>query len=307
MRTHFKNLISFEEKESYLGEKRLFFSYLFVIYLVALTFSHLFIKNKLFFLNDPTPQELALQEENEKIYNVLVEQKIITDEVKDEIKALSDKDSAGAGGITEKEGFHTLTKFRELIFGSVASKANPQSKKASREDPLEVSILSDDPIRNKQESQDQQESKDSNPSVNSQASQIPSNYRFQQDFLFRWDGSRALTLATKELVGYLYFKNMLKQIESSFAPPGGGNFAYRDVAGYVVREGIKAGTTKVLFMLNPSGKVVDVKLVSGQGQVMVDNACLDSIRGQNFGPVPEDVKKKGLIFGIQFIFPAFFR
>jgi outer membrane biosynthesis protein TonB len=60
-------------------------------------------------------------------------------------------------------------------------------------------------------------------------------------------------------------------------------------------------------MLNPSGKVVDVKLVSGQGQVMVDNACLDSIRGQNFGPVPEDVKKKGLIFGIQFIFPAFFR
>ena len=56
-------------------------------------------------------------------------------------------------------------------------------------------------------------------------------------------------------------------------------------------------------MLEDTGRVIDVKLVSSQGQRMIDKACLDSIRGQNFGTVPEEVKKIGLIFGINFIFP----
>ena len=100
---------------------------------------------------------------------------------------------------------------------------------------------------------------------------------------------------------------MLRRIEESFAPPGGGNYGYRDMAGTVTREGIKPGMTKVQFLLSEGGQVLDVKLISSQGQTVVDQSCVDSIRGQNFGPVPEEIKAKGLIFGINFIFPDMYR
>lgn len=75
------------------------------------------------------------------------------------------------------------------------------------------------------------------------------------------------------------------------------------MAGTVVREGILPGQVKVLFMLSEGGQVLDTRLVSSQGQDVVSQACVDSIRGQNFGKVPDEVKAQGLIFGINFIFP----
>jgi hypothetical protein len=136
---------------------------------------------------------------------------------------------------------------------------------------------------------------------------IPFNYRFEQDFLFRWDGSKVISLPRKQLAGYHYFKNMLRKIENSFYPPGGGNYAYRDMAGTVVREGILPGEVKVQFLLNDIGDVIDVKLMAGQGQKIVENACIESIRGQNFGVVPPEVRENGLIFGINFVFPDILR
>ena len=60
-------------------------------------------------------------------------------------------------------------------------------------------------------------------------------------------------------------------------------------------------------MLNDAGQVIDVKQMSSQGQEIVDRACIDSIRGQNFGPVPPEVKEQGMIFGINFVFPGYVR
>ena len=97
---------------------------------------------------------------------------------------------------------------------------------------------------------------------------------------------------------------MIKQIEEGFAAPGGGNIAYRDMAGFFIREGISPGETKVSFMLNDAGQVIDVKQITSQGQEIVDRACMDAIRGQNFGPVPPEVKEQGMIFGINFVFPG---
>lgn len=245
--------------------------------------------------------QLSQKQNKEKIYEVLIEQQRKDETKTDQIKALSDKDSAGKGKLTKKEGFHTLTAFREFFFGGVinlSQQSETQSK--AEDDPTEVGILFKDPLKRSRKKKNNvtifQESDD-------KPTRIPANYRFKQDFLFNWDGAQAITIPTKKLVGFEYFKNMLKQIENRFAPPGGGNYAYRDIAGTVIREAIKPGQTKVLFMLEESGKVLDVKLVSSQGQRMIDKACMDSIRGQNFGPVPEEVKKIGLIFGINFIFP----
>jgi hypothetical protein len=296
----------FNLPESEEGERRLFYSAAFVVLIFSLFLGHMVTRNMLWkMLGDENASMLMPAEEKEKIYDVLVEQQFINPEKKDEYKALSNQDSAGGGGITEKQGFHTLSPFREFIYGSAASnpsKAQPKSEQTKEDDLFEIGIFKADPVSkiSQEESPNQSESA-------GKMMKIPFNYRFQQDFLFRWDGAKALTIPTKQFAGYYYFKNMLKRIEESFAPPGGGNFAYRDMAGTVVREGIKPGMTKVQFLLSEGGQVLDVRLVSSQGQVVVDQSCIDSIRGQNFGPVPEEIKAKGLIFGINFIFPDFYR
>lgn len=293
------------EKEE--GEKRLVLSACFVLLLVSLIFGHMITRNLLWkILGEELAGEETTPEEREKIYEVLVEQQFINPDKKDEYKALSNKDSAGGGGLTEKMGFHALSPFREFIYGSKSaqpSQAQPKEEKTKKEEDLfEIGIFKADPV-----SSVNQEATPNASASSGQMMKIPFNYRFQQDFLFRWDGSKALTIPTKELAGYNYFKNMLRQIEQSFAPPGGGNQAYRDMAGTVIREGIKPGIAKVQFLLNDAGKVLDVKLVGSQGQPIVDSSCMDSIRGQIFGPVPEEVKARGLIFGINFIFPEIYR
>lgn len=297
---------NFELPEKEEGEKRLLFSFALVVLISSLILGHLITRNMLWrMLGAESATEELSPEEKEKIYDVLVEQQFINPDKKDEYKALSNRDSSGGGGITEKQGFHTLSPFREFIFGSSSqspSKQQPKAEQTKEEDLFEVGILKADPktTSNSEESPNQSAS-------SGQMTKIPFNYRFQQDFLFRWDGSKALTVPTKQLAGYYYFKSMLKRIEESYAPPGGGNYAYRDMAGIVRKEGIKEGQSKVLFMLNDLGQVIDVRLVSSQGQAIVDESCMDAIRGQNFGVVPDEIKAKGLIFGINFIFVNYYR
>ncbi len=297
---------NFELPEKEEGEKRLLFSFALVVLISSLILGHLITRNMLWRMlgAENATEELSI-EEKEKIYDVLVEQQFINPDKKDEYKALSNRDSSGGGGITEKQGFHTLSPFREFIFGSSSqspSKQQPKAEQTKEEELFEVGILKADPktTSNSEESPNQSAS-------SGQMTKIPFNYRFQQDFLFRWDGSKALTVPTKQLAGYYYFKSMLKRIEESYAPPGGGNYAYRDMAGIVRKEGIKEGQSKVLFMLNDLGHVIDVRLVSSQGQAIVDESCMDAIRGQNFGVVPDEIKAKGLIFGINFIFVNYYR
>lgn len=285
---------------------RLLWSAAFVFLLASLTISHMLTKNMLWRIlgTDHSVVEVKSGREKEKVYEVLLEQEFTDKSIKDQIKALSDKESAGSGGITEKTGFHTDTPYREFIKGNtntIQSTPQPvQSSSKVEEELFEVGILKNDPVTVSAFQPNNTQSS----AVSGTLTKIPFNYRFEQDFLFRWDGSKAMTVPTKKLAGYHYFKNMLKLIENSFAPPGGGNFAYRDGAGIVAREGIMPGETKVQFLLSESGKVLDVRLMSSQGQDIVSRACLDSIRGQSFGPVPEEVKVNGLIFGINFIFPA---
>ncbi|AYV56826.1 TonB-dependent receptor [Leptospira kmetyi] len=284
-------------------DKRLIYASFLVLALASFFTAHLLTRNMLWKILGSEPMvKMESNEEKEKIYEVLLEQDFVDKNIKDEYKALSNVDAAGAGGITKKEGFHSASPFREFVMGSMARRPSESQKQEAKEKndekAFEVGIYKIDPVQTTTTEETKQSSQ-----TYGRMTKIPFNYRFEQDFLFRWDGNQALSIPRKKLAGYEYFKRMLKQIEGSFAPPGGGNFAYRDMAGTVVREGILPGQVKVLFMLSDGGQVLDVKLVSTQGQDVVSQACMDSIRGQNFGKVPEEVKAQGMIFGINFIFP----
>lgn len=126
-----------------------------------------------------------------------------------------------------------------------------ETKEKNDEKVFEVGIYKIDPVQTTNTDNTKQSTQ-----TYGRMTKIPFNYRFEQDFLFRWDGNQALSIPRKKLAGYEYFKRMLKQIEGSFAPPGGGNYAYRDMAGTVVREGILPGQVKVLFMLSEGGQVL---------------------------------------------------
>ena len=121
---------------------------------------------------------------------------------------------------------------------------------------------------------------------------IPSNYRFRSDFLLRFDGSSLLSMPLRELAGFEYFRSLINKLRNNFAPPG-INYRFQDRAGYVVNEAIIPQIVKVAFALDPEGNVSDVHVVSSIGNDKVDEACMNSLRNQNFGPPPPEIFEKG--------------
>jgi len=240
----------------------------------------------------PSFQPDALMDQKEdKIYPVLVEQDYKPRPETEQFRALSDVSAEGKGGITLTPGFHTLTPFDRLDIGG-GSRAGSQSNASSNE------TRSGEGQQQGSTSQSRGDGQMSNDAM----FRIPMNYRFQQDFSLRYDGSAQLSIARQELAGFRYFQHMLHQIRENFAPPG-LNYAYRDMAGVVVSETISPQVVQVLFLLDPQGNVRDVRKVSSLGQRAVDESCINSLAGQNFGPPPPEVFAQGNIFGINFIFP----
>ena len=78
---------------------------------------------------------------DQKVYEVLLEQEFTNKTKKDEIKALSNEDSAGSGGHTEKEGFHTNSPFYEFIYGGMPSSSPQMTQKDSESKKTEDEII----------------------------------------------------------------------------------------------------------------------------------------------------------------------
>jgi hypothetical protein len=296
---------------------------------LSLIFGFFYIDHTSHLLNELTSGNsesyAALREE---IFPVLIEQADRKDPYKNEKRALSDVSSAGAGRLTKEEGFHSLTPYDQLRISagggnsqqSALRNQSAQSAHASYMPSDSVIWTADDGIfeksSNENPDKENKENKNSDgkdlASVSAPASsgeepeyKIPANYRFRSDFVLHYDDSARLIIARQELKGFRYFQGMLRQIRSGFSPPG-YNFAYRDFAGIVINQPVKPQTVQVLFSLDPDGRVRDVRVTASLGQIAVDQACINSLAGQNFGPPPPEIFEHGNIFGINFIFPAYF-
>lgn len=312
------------------SDRRLTYASVPVFFLFSLLFSHYYLQARSGM--DPVKvqflQEIAPERSSEKIFPVLITQPEFEEEdVPDQQRALSDRSVRGRGGITKEKGFHTLTEYDTFLpqkpsEESASSRQGRESgqqssesmKDLSEEDVSDVEYTGD--LYHKKKLANKQNRDSSMPSGSGSSTgegraqekrdyRIPTNYRFRRDFVLQYDGSRHTAIATKELVGFSYFKGMMRQIRESFAPPG-YNFAYQDRAGTVISQPIKPQSVQVLFSLDEEGYVRDVRVVSSLGQEAVDRACMDTLRNQNFGRPPPEIFQNGNVFGINFIFPSLF-
>ncbi|MBI41714.1 MAG: hypothetical protein CMF59_19135 [Leptospiraceae bacterium] len=266
------------------------------------------------------------------VYPVLLEQDYAAPVTRPETAAMSDVNAGGSGGLTERYGFHTLSQddVLQVSYGSSQTGApstpgggSPGGGQNSPADAQFQGYESGDgpgaspeqrPRQNQAENGNEGPGNRQAATATSQQGQsdrateslpmrIPANYRFQNDFAMRYDQSPSLSIPRRELEGYRYFRDLLRQVRSNFAPPG-LNIAYRDSAGTVISQPIKPQVVRVLFLIDEEGTVRDTRVVSSMGQQPVDQACVRSLEGHNFGKPPPEIFKHGNIFGISFIFPA---
>lgn len=114
-------------------DQRLIYASFLVLALASFFTAHLLTRNMLWKILGSEPVvKMESNEEKEKIYEVLLEQDFVDKNVKDEYKALSNVDAAGAGGITKKEGFHSASPFREFIMGSMARRPSETQKQEAK-------------------------------------------------------------------------------------------------------------------------------------------------------------------------------
>ena len=250
-----------------------------------------------------------------KIYPVLISQKYAPKPKTDQFRALSNVTAEGTGGITKRKGFHTLTPFDELDPGQTGNPGSPGTRVQPRPKPEDQKEKAkrpgDQPKRAKPVERKKKKTaayKPGKPGRGQTGKQykIPANYRFKHDFALRYDSSRRLSIARQELAGFYYFQRMLRQIGQSWSLPG-AIYSYRDQYGRVSNQPVAPQVVKVLFALDPDGRVRDVRVVASLKEQRVDESCLSSLRGQNFGPPPPEVLEQGNIFGINFIIPNVMR
>jgi TonB family protein len=241
------------------------------------------------------------------VYPVLIEQKDEEEIQTERIRALSHKNVEGRGGMTEKEGFHTLSSYDTLSAGHPGMDVNQPAdadQQSDRKDKESAEKTSRNEENGTGRQADARYMKQGNSGrMTDSEFKIPANYRFREDFRFRFDERGGIAVPTQEMAGFKYFRDMLRRIRETFAPPG-LNYAYRDYAGTVISQPIKPQVVKVLFSIDYNGEVRDVRVVSSMGQNAVDRACIDVLDGKNFGAPPPEIFADGHIFGINFIFPS---
>ncbi|WP_244423155.1 TonB family protein [Bradyrhizobium sp. ORS 375] len=73
---------------------------------------------------------------------------------------------------------------------------------------------------------------------------------------------------------------------------------------YPPHAGSQGGTTKVLFRIDRSGRLISVALVESTGDPALDKEALTIVeRAQPFPPPPPDLDDDGIDLRVPFIFP----
>lgn len=274
-------------------DRRLIVSGIPVFLLFSLLWGHFAVDRNPAFLSflHPAPNERSLSADDDKIYPVLVEQEYAPPPRSKQIRALSDKDAEGQGRLTAARGFNTMSSYDVL-------EIKPRAADGRRDNNTTV-------FRGPGNFRRGPDRKSRSRGLNGRESgsfKIPANYRFQQDMRLNFDGSGEISIPRKRFPEFHYFQRMLRTIQDNFAPPG-DNFVRRDYFGYTIHQTIKPQVVKVLFLIDPSGEVRDVRVVPPVVQESVADSCIMSVRGRNFGPPPRAVLDRGGVIGINFIFP----
>ena len=218
----------------------------------------------------------------DKIIQVLLENKESAQGRKDTVKFLSDKTSNASGNITREKGFESISSDHVLQMGKVIHEKSEKSAQASR-------LLKNDLGK----SAPQKKPRESRPSA--PELRIPAHYQFRHDFAFTWDYAGRPVIPTVAFEHYSYFRSMINKIQNVWAPPGGDPYpTFGDeyhrmnyAAGYSRYTTFPSQDVNILFMLDINGNVLDVKMVNSLGFKSLDQSCVEAIwSAKNFGPPP---------------------
>lgn len=247
----------------------------------------------------------------ETIRTVIIDQKSIQQQTQpDKEYFLSDKDNMGSGKITEKKGFEAASKSREFRVGqSPANKA--EDSKTEEDTSASEKILSNQFLINLLEGKFPANDKPRKIIRKFSEASIPDSYRFDKSFAFSWDRNGQPVIPTVYYKHFEYFKKMLDKIQSNWAPPGGMPFPIYGndfntegfVPGRSSYQTFPDQEVQIVFSLDASGDILEIKLWKSLRFESLDRSCIDAIqRSRNFGPPPEDLMEKNI-----FVMPMTFR
>ncbi|MDR3237694.1 MAG: TonB C-terminal domain-containing protein [Spirochaetia bacterium] len=119
------------------------------------------------------------------------------------------------------------------------------------------------------------------------------NLMSRKNSLF-FSNSGLFSLNTVEFKHYEFAKRIVDRIASNWYPPVMANASIGGYAPGATRiMAIPPQEIRAYFAINEKGDVVKNGILDSYGNKSLDDSCTDAIRlAKNFGPVPDDLKKK---------------
>ena len=260
----------------------------------------------------------APTKDSQKITRVIIDQELINKTPSPDKKYfVGDKNNEASGKITEQKGFESMSPSDELKFskGSQNQKNTPEKTVQNEQETGNqfyakiIHSLKDAFSKEKPAAQTSQSAQVAQkPSRES----IPGNYEFKKEFVFSWDRNGMPVIPTVFEKNYKYFKHILDDIQSNWAPPGGMPYPTFDtsfnaqayIPGRNTYQAFPDQDVQVVFSISSNGDVVETKLWKSMGFQSLDRACLDAIiKSKNFGPPPADLLDNNQVF----VMPLTFR
>ena len=119
------------------------------------------------------------------------------------------------------------------------------------------------------------------------------NLMSRQNTLF-FSNSGLFSLNSVEFKHYEFAKRVVDRVASNWYPPVMANVSLGGyAAGYTRIMAIPPQEVRAYFIINENGDVVKTGILDSYGNKSLDESCTDAIKfSKNFGPVPDDLKKK---------------
>ncbi len=123
---------------------------------------------------------------------------------------------------------------------------------------------------------------------------LPQPYEMSRVNTLFFSNSGLFSLNTVSFKHYAFAKRIVDRISSFWYPPVMANARMSGYApGTTTILAIPPQEVKTYFIINENGDVVKKGILDSGGNRSLDDSCLDAIRlAGNFGPVPDDLKKK---------------